>query len=345
MPSSPAKGAFWRGARDALPFMLVVGPFALVFGVVATEAGLGLFETMAFSVLVIAGAAQFAAIHQMTENAPTIIVILTALAVNLRMAMYSAALVPHLGAAPLWQRACVAYLNFDQSYAMSVAEYERRPAMPLGERLAYFFGVCAPVAPSWYVMTLAGALLGETIPPSFALDFAMPITFIAIMTPMLRTLAHVSAAATSVVAALDAGLHPLQRGPPDRRGAGHGRGRADGTLARKAGCGMSGAQVWIVILALAVGTFLIRFSFLGLLGRRALPEWALRHLRYAPVAVIPGLVAPLVLWPPATGGETDLPRLFAALATLGVGLWLKNVLAAILAGALVLYSLLSISGM
>jgi branched-subunit amino acid transport protein len=107
---------------------------------------------------------------------------------------------------------------------------------------------------------------------------------------------------------------------------------------------MSDAEVWIVILSLGVGTFLIRFSFLGLVGNRPLPAWALRHLRYAPVAVIPGLVAPLVLWPPATGGDPDLPRLLAALATLVVGLWLKNVLAAIAAGALVLYSLLSVSG-
>lgn len=107
---------------------------------------------------------------------------------------------------------------------------------------------------------------------------------------------------------------------------------------------MSTAQIWIVILAIAVGTFLIRFSFLGLLGNRPLPDWALRHLRYAPVAVLPGLVAPLVIWPQATGGETDLPRLLAAVATLAAGLWLRNVLAAILAGAVVLYGLLSVAG-
>ena len=212
MTSSTANRAFWRGARDALPFALVVGPFAIVFGVVATEAGLNLLETMAFSVLVIAGAAQFAALQQMTENAPTIVVILTALAVNLRMAMYSAALLPHLGAAPLWQRACVAYLNFDQSYAMSVAEYEKKPRMPLSERVAYFFGVCLPVAPSWYVMTLVGALLGRGIPPEYALDFAMPITFIAVVAPMLKTLAHLGAAATSVCAALALGFIPYNAG-------------------------------------------------------------------------------------------------------------------------------------
>jgi predicted branched-subunit amino acid permease len=207
MAYSTATSAFWRGARDALPFLLVVGPFALLFGVVATEAGFAILESLAFSVLVIAGAAQFAALQQMSENAPTIIVILTALAVNMRMAMYSAALLPWLGAAPLWQRAAIAYLNTDQTYAMSIAEYERRAGMTISERVAYFFGLAAPVAPAWYGMTVAGALLGRQIPPQFALDFALPITFIAILAPMLRTLAHVAAALTSIVATL--ALSPL----------------------------------------------------------------------------------------------------------------------------------------
>jgi predicted branched-subunit amino acid permease len=207
MASSTAKSAFGRGARDALPFLLVVGPFALLFGVVATEAGFDIVETFAFSVLVIAGAAQFAALQQMSENAPTIIVILTALAVNLRMAMYSAALLPWLGAAPLWQRAAIAYLNTDQTYTMSIAEYERRSGMTLSERVAYFVGLAAPVAPTWYAMTLAGALLGRQIPPQFAIDFALPITFIAILAPMLRTAAHVAAALTSIVGTL--ALSPL----------------------------------------------------------------------------------------------------------------------------------------
>jgi predicted branched-subunit amino acid permease len=207
MSSSTATSAFWRGARDALPFLLVVGPFALLFGVVATEAGFAVMEALAFSLLVIAGAAQFAALQQMSENAPTLVVILTALAVNLRMAMYSAALLPWLGAAPLWQRAVIAYFNTDQTYAMSIAEYERRDGMTLSERVAYFLGLAAPVAPTWYGMTVVGALLGQKIPPAFALDFALPITFIAILAPMLRTLAHVAAALTSIVAAL--ALAPL----------------------------------------------------------------------------------------------------------------------------------------
>ena len=63
---------------------------------------------------------------------------------------------------------------------------------------------------------------------------------------------------------------------------------------------MSGT--WAVIWGLGIGTFLIRFSFLGMIGDRALPDWAMKLLRYVPVAVLPGLVAPLVVWPAATGG-------------------------------------------
>ena len=104
----------------------------------------------------------------------------------------------------------------------------------------------------------------------------------------------------------------------------------------------STAEIWLIIAILAIGTYLIRFSFLGLIGNRELPEWLLRHLRYTPVAVIPGLVAPLVIWPQATGGAFDLPRAMAALVTLAVGYVTKNVIWAILAGAVTLYSLLSI---
>lgn len=100
------------------------------------------------------------------------------------------------------------------------------------------------------------------------------------------------------------------------------------------------APVWLVIGALGIGTFLIRFSFLGIVGDRPLPGWLLRFLRYTPVAVLPGLVAPLVLWPAATGGDPDPARLAAACATLAAGLATRNVLVAIGAGLVTLYGTL-----
>jgi branched-subunit amino acid transport protein len=99
----------------------------------------------------------------------------------------------------------------------------------------------------------------------------------------------------------------------------------------------STAEVWMIILGLGIGTFALRFSFLGLIGGRSLSPFVLRLLRYTPVAVIPGLVAPLVLWPAATSGETDPARLMAAATTLIVAGLFKRMLLAILSGAAVLY--------
>ncbi|PXW68641.1 putative branched-subunit amino acid permease [Loktanella sp. PT4BL] len=195
---TPATSAYWAGLRDGAPFILVAAPFAMVFGVVATDAGLTLAQVMGFSVLVIAGASQFAALQMMVENASIAFVLLAALAVNLRMAMYSASLVPHLGAAPLWQRACVAYLNFDQPYLLSISRYEARPAMTVPERFAYFIGAATPITPLWFLMTYVGVVAGKSISDAWALDFIMPIMFLALVAPMVKSLAHAAAAAVSV---------------------------------------------------------------------------------------------------------------------------------------------------
>jgi branched-subunit amino acid transport protein len=99
---------------------------------------------------------------------------------------------------------------------------------------------------------------------------------------------------------------------------------------------MSDAFVWAVIAALGLGTYLTRFAFLGLIGDRELPPWVLRHLRYTGVAVLPGLVAPLLVWPQATGGAVDPLRLAAGGAALAVGMWRRDPIAAVVTGAVVL---------
>jgi branched chain amino acid efflux pump len=104
------------------------------------------------------------------------------------------------------------------------------------------------------------------------------------------------------------------------------------------------ARIWTVILVLGVGTYLIRFSFIGLVGDRALPAWAMRMLRYVPVAVMPGLVAPLVVWPHATGGQPDPARLLAAAMALAIGAATRSVLGAIAGGMATLYLALLLIG-
>lgn len=201
MASTTGKSPFALGVADGAPFLLVIVPFSLLFGVVATEAGLSIAQTMGFSIVVIAGAAQFTAVSLIDDHAPVLIVLASSLAVNLRMAMYSASLTPHLGAAPLWKRALVAYFLVDQVYACAQARYDVNP-WSLADKLAYFAGVVLPVCPLWYVFTYVGAVVGGAIPPELALDFAVPICFLAMIGPMLRTLPHMLAAGTAVVLAL-----------------------------------------------------------------------------------------------------------------------------------------------
>ena len=104
------------------------------------------------------------------------------------------------------------------------------------------------------------------------------------------------------------------------------------------------STLWTVILGLGAGSYLLRFTFIGLVGNRPMPAWLLRHLRYTAVAILPALVAPQILWPAATDGQTDPARLAAACVTLVVGLWTKNLFAAIFAGAATLYALLYLLG-
>ena len=99
-------------------------------------------------------------------------------------------------------------------------------------------------------------------------------------------------------------------------------------------------ELWTVILGLGAGSFALRFLFLGLVGDRALPEWLLRHLRYTAVAILPALVAPLVIWPPATGGVPYPARLAAAAVCFAVALWTRSMLPALFAGAGTLFVLL-----
>jgi len=94
---------------------------------------------------------------------------------------------------------------------------------------------------------------------------------------------------------------------------------------------------WIVSFALGLGTWLMRFSFLGIFGNRSLPDWAETYMRYVGAAVLPALVVPMVMWPMATDGQTDPARIIAAAAALYAALR-YGVMGALIAGMGVLWA-------
>ncbi len=94
------------------------------------------------------------------------------------------------------------YFLTDQAFAVSTVEFQQRPELTVSQRCSYMLGSMAPLAPMWFGGTFLGAVLGAAIPPEYSLDFAVPICFIAITAPMLRSLPHVVAACVSIGAAL-----------------------------------------------------------------------------------------------------------------------------------------------
>jgi len=54
----------------------------------------------------------------------------------------------------------------------------------------------------WQLCTAAGILLGATLPESWPLDFALPITFIALVMPALKDRPAIAAALSAGVVAL-----------------------------------------------------------------------------------------------------------------------------------------------
>ncbi len=98
--------------------------------------------------------------------------------------------------------------------------------------------------------------------------------------------------------------------------------------------------LWTIIICLAVGSYAMRFLFIGFVGNKSMPEWLMRHLRYTGVAIVPAIAAPLTLWPTPTGGEIHPIYLIAGTLTFATAAIGKNVLLAMATGAATLYGLL-----
>jgi 4-azaleucine resistance transporter AzlC len=170
------------GARAISPFILGVVPFGLVYGVTAVDSGLSPVLVVAMSSIVFAGASQLAAVDLLARGAPALVVLTTILVVNLRYPMYAASVAPHFRAFTARWRAFCAYLLTDQAYAVALTEYREHEPTP-GRRKWYYVGAGLTMWGTWQLSTLGGVLLGAQIPPGLSLEFAIPLTFLALLVP------------------------------------------------------------------------------------------------------------------------------------------------------------------
>ncbi|MGA8049592.1 MAG: AzlC family ABC transporter permease [Burkholderiales bacterium] len=187
-----------------------VVPFGLTTGIAMVASGIAPLAAVAMSLLVFAGASMLAATQLLAGHTPLLLVLMTTFFINLRFMMNSASIRPHLASLPLRWRLLCAALIADNPYALCIARFTEHPQMK--GKLWYYLGASGLVWLAWQLAVLAGALLGAGVPPSWKLEFAAPLAFIAISVPLLRDRAMVAAAlAAAMTAVLASGL-PLRLG-------------------------------------------------------------------------------------------------------------------------------------
>ena len=197
-PAGPSRAGFRAGAIASLPVLPAVAPFGLIFGTVAMEAGLDPVQALAMAALVIAGASQLAALQLLGEGAPFLVILATSAAVNLRMMLYSASLAAAWRGTGKGWRALAAFFLHDQAYGLSINRYRARPGERPAERIGFFFGTVATTCTVWMLATWAGIAVGEQLPEELGLEFFVPLAFLALVAPMIRSKPEIAAAATAV---------------------------------------------------------------------------------------------------------------------------------------------------
>ncbi len=199
-PPSSAFAEFKSGLLDELPLQAGIIPFGMVYGILGIESGMSALETFMLSSLLFGGASQIVFTQLVSTATPALIIISSIAAINARHMLYSTSMLPFLGHLSLRWRIVLSYLLTDEAYAVSIRRYMNVPHNPhmhyhlLGSGLLLFI--------VWQLSTLAGILLGTAIPKELALGFAIPLSFMAIMIPLLTSAPQIIAALSAAIIAL-----------------------------------------------------------------------------------------------------------------------------------------------
>jgi predicted branched-subunit amino acid permease len=183
-----------------VPVLLGTIPFGFVAGVVSIASGLTPWQGLALSLFSFSGIAQLVTCQLIAARAPVAVVVAGAAVVSLRFLMYSAALAPHLAHLDRRWRALLAFLMTDQSFASTMKRYSE-PG-DVRHRHWHFLGSALTLYAFWQAAVIAGIVAGAQVPASWSLDFAVVLTFIALLVPVVRTRADLAAAVVAAAVAL-----------------------------------------------------------------------------------------------------------------------------------------------
>ena len=200
------------GMRDCAITVPSYLPFAVVCGVASVNAGLTLPAALALPGLVFGGSSQ-AVLSQLIQGASSLwIAILSGLVVNLRMAVYSAAMAPKLRHLPTHKRMLAAFFLVDNVFAFMQQREKKYPNEGHNLLLAYYAGMVLVLWPAWVIFCAVGVFAGNIIPASWQLDFAIPLAFIATLATSLTSMPLLAAAVVGAVASVALFALPLKLG-------------------------------------------------------------------------------------------------------------------------------------
>ena len=177
---------FKEGILEDLPLQLGVFPFGVIYGVMAIESGLTPMQAFLMSSIIFGGASQIAFVQLISNATPYGVIVTTVGAINSRHFLYSISMMEFLKNLPLKWRVILGYLLTDEAYAISIRRFINEPNKSF---LHYhLLGTGITLFLSWQISTLIGVLLGGDLPQFLDLQFIIPLTFIAIIVPMIKSI-------------------------------------------------------------------------------------------------------------------------------------------------------------
>ena len=226
-PRSDRLRPFLAGSNACLPVLPGVMSFGLICGAAMVAGGLSKTEAVAMILFVYAGTMQLAAVQLAATGAPLVVIALAGAIINLRFAMFSLSIAPHLQGLPARVRAVFAYALADNAYAQSITHFTLHPGEP--GHVPYHAGVTLAVWAAWVGAAIAGVFVGAAFPREWQLEFTVSLTLLALGVANMRDRASALAALAAGVTAL------LAAGLPYRIGLilGAGAGVAAGILAEQ----------------------------------------------------------------------------------------------------------------
>jgi 4-azaleucine resistance transporter AzlC len=201
-----------RGLRDTLPFMFGSIPFGMLFGTLAIAYGLTGSSTQAMSLFVFSGSAQFIGIKLLHEGSSLWVIWTATLVLNLRHLLYAATLVDHVRLlSQAWRFPLAAFLT-DETFAVMERRYRTQGAGSNAHW--YYIASCCGMYVNWQFWTFIGITVGQNYPEvqEWGLEFAMVVTFIGIVVPLLTSFPYVAAAVTAGLVAVIANPLPYKLG-------------------------------------------------------------------------------------------------------------------------------------